>query len=127
MNSSIVRAFTVDNIANNMAALDPTVTVAQVEGCVTKLERSLGTKMDVYLKISLYMHLCFMFERVVQGEPNLDYHDVDKFSQCYGHFIEITKDALSDMQHYYSVKIPVSEIGFIFDILKNRVDLSNIE
>ncbi|GEA92466.1 hypothetical protein PDA01_03590 [Pediococcus damnosus] len=127
MNDSIVRAFTVDNIANNMTALDPAVTVSQVEGCVTKLERSLGTKMDVYLKISLYMHLCFMFERVVQGEPNLDYHNVDHFRQCYGRFIEITEDALSDMQHYYSVKIPVSEIGFIFDILKNRVDLSNIE
>lgn len=127
MNSSVVRAFTIDNIANNMATLDPTVTVKQVENCVTKLERSLGTKMGVYLKISLYMHLCFMFERVVQGEPNLDYHNVRKFKQCYGHFIEITKDALSDMQHYYSVKIPDSEIGFIFDILKNRVDLSNIE
>lgn len=127
MNQSIVRAFTVDNIAHNMAALNPTVTVQQVEGCVTKLERSLGTKMDVYLKISLYMHLCFMFERVVQKEPNLDYHNVEKFTQCYKRFIEITEDALSDMQHYYSVKIPVSEIGFIYDILKNRVDLSTIE
>lgn len=127
MNQRIVRAFTVDNIASNMTALSPNATVQQVENGVTKLERSLGTKLDVYLKINLYMHLCFMFERVVQEEPNMDYQNVGQFIQQHRHFVEITEDALSDMQHYYSVKIPVSEIGFIYDILKNRVDLSTIE
>lgn len=127
MNQKMVRAFTIDNIASNMSALDPATTVKQVESCVTKLERSLGAKMDVYLKISLYMHLCFMMERIVQGEPNMDYHNLSQFEQCYGHLIEVVNDALSDMQHYYSVKIPTSEIGFIYDILKNRIDLSNVE
>lgn len=127
MNQAMVRAFTLDNIAANLAVLDPQITVGQVEQTVLILERSLGRKMDVYLRISLYMHLCFMVERIVQREPNLDYHQVQQFQKTHQHFIQITTDALSDIQHYYKITIPVSEIGFIYDILNSRLDLANLD
>lgn len=125
MNKNMIKAFTVDSIASNLSILNPEQTVDQVEFCVRKMERSLGVKLDVYLKISLYMHLCFMMERVVLKEPNMDYPNLDNLRQCYGHFIKIVKDALSQIQHYYQIKIPDSEIGFIYDILKNRITIRN--
>jgi Transcriptional antiterminator len=123
MNKNVIKAFTVDSIASNLSILNPEQTVDQVEYCVRKMERSLGTKLDVYLKVSLYMHLCFMMERIILKEPNLDYPDLDNLRQCYGHFIRIVKDALSEIQHYYQIEIPDSEIGFIYDILKNRIKI----
>lgn len=123
MNKNMIKAFTVDSIASNLSILNPEQTVDQVEYCVRKMERSLGTKLDVYLKVSLYMHLCFMMERIILKEPNMDYPDLDNLRQCYGHFIRIVQDALSEIQHYYQIKIPDSEIGFIYDILKNRIKI----
>lgn len=124
MNKNMIRAFTVDSIASNLSILNPEQTVDQVEYCVKKMERSLGVKLDVYLKVSLYMHLCFMMERIILKEPNIDYPDLDNLRQCYGHFIKIVKDAFSDIQHYYGIEIPDSEIGFIYDILKNRMSIN---
>lgn len=123
MNKNMVKAFTVDSIASNLSVLNPEQTVDQVEHCVRKMERSLGVQLDVYLKVSLYMHLCFMMERIILKEPNMDYPDLDNLRQCYGHFIKIVKDAFSDIQHYYTIEIPDSEIGFIYDILKNRIPI----
>lgn len=127
MNQILVRAFTLDNIASNIAVLNPQKTVVQVEQIVKIIERSLASKFDVYLRISLYMHLCFMIERIVQQEPNLDYHSLEQFQHNHQHFIQIVLDALDEVQHYYQITIPVSEIGFIYDILKGRVDLSNVD
>lgn len=123
MNKNMVRAFTVDSIASNLSILNPEQTVDQVEYCVKKMERSLGVKLDVYLKVSMYMHLCFMMERIILKEPNTDYPDLDHLRQCYGHFIKVVKDAFSDIQHYYNIEVPDSEIGFIYDILKNRMSI----
>ena len=127
MNQALVRAFTLDNIASNIAVLNPQKTVVQVEQTVTVLERSLSSKMDVYLRISLYMHLCFMIERIVQSEPNLDYPNVQQFQQQHQHFIQIVLDALSEIQHYYKITVPVSEIGYIYDILHSRIDLEKVD
>lgn len=123
MNQNLVRAFTIDSITSNLSILNPEQTVDQVEACVRRIERNLGTKLDVYLKVSLYMHLCFMMERLIRKEPNLDYPQLPQLQQCYQHFVRIVKDAFSEIQHYYSVDLPDSEIGFIYDILKNRVTI----
>ncbi|GEP19314.1 sigma 54-interacting transcriptional regulator [Pediococcus argentinicus] len=127
MNTAMVRAFTIDSIASNLAKVQPDITIDQVEHCVKVLERSLGSKMDVYLRISLYMHLCFMLDRIVDNHPNMDYHNLQQFKKEHQQFIKVVKDAFSEIEHYYKVTVPTSEIGFVYDILKNRISLKSMD
>ncbi len=94
---------------------------------VNQLETSLGKHFANDLKISLYIHLSCLIERLVIKEPILSYHNLDEFMQCHGQFIDSFEKAFSVIANVYKVKIPGSEIGYIYDIIHAKIgDLSGI-
>jgi sigma-54 dependent transcriptional regulator of gfr operon len=125
INEDMVKMFTLENIVDYLTILNPRQTINQVEDAVVKIERSFGVKMDGFLKISLYIHISCMMERVIIKNPNLNYPELDNFVQYHVHFIKVVKNAFSVIEQYYNVEIPFSEIGFIYDIMKNRIEISN--
>lgn len=125
INKDMVKMFTLENIVDYLTILNPRQTINQVEDAVVKIERSFGVKMDGFLKISLYIHISCMMERVIIKNPNLNYPELDNFVQYHVHFIKTIKNAFSVIEQYYNIEIPFSEIGFIYDIMKNRIEIGN--
>lgn len=121
INKEAVKLFTLENVLNYLTILNPDKIVDQVEDALTNLERSLGFKLENDLKISLYIHISCMIERLVIKDPIMNYRDCEDFEQCHVHFIKMTRKAFSVIENFYRVEIPISEIGFIYDSIKNKV------
>ncbi|GKU31605.1 sigma 54-interacting transcriptional regulator [Clostridium folliculivorans] len=121
INKEAVKLFTLENVLNYLTILNPDKIVDQVEDALTALERSLGFKLENDLKIGLYIHISCMIERLVIKDPIMSYRDSEEFEKCHVHFIKLTKKAFSVIEQFYRVEIPISEIGFIYDSIKNKI------
>ncbi|GFZ34005.1 transcription antiterminator BglG [Clostridium zeae] len=121
INKEAVKLFTLENVLNYLTILNPDKIVDQVEDALTALERSLGFKLENDLKIGLYIHISCMIERLVIKDPIMNYRNPEEFEKCHVHFIKLTKKAFSVIEQFYRVEIPISEIGFIYDSIKNKV------
>lgn len=121
INKEAVKLFTLENVLNYLTILNPDKIVDQVEDALTTLERSLGFKLENDLKLSLYIHISCMIERLVIKDPIMNYSGSENFEKCHVHFIKLTQKAFSVIEQFYRVEIPISEIGFIYDSIKNKI------
>lgn len=67
--------------------------------------------------IGLYVHICYLIERLVKKTPINTYADLGKFEEEQARFISVVKSCFSDVERRYSVEIPVSEIAYIWDYI----------
>lgn len=126
INKEAVKLFTLENVLNYLTILNPDKIVDQVEDALITLERSLEFKLENDLKISLYIHISCMIERLVIKDPIMNYRNCEDFEKCHVHFIKLTQKAFSVIEQFYRVEIPISEIGFIYDGIKNKVKNFNM-
>ena len=122
INRETVKLFTLENVLNYLTILNPDKIIDQVEQALITLERGIGFKFQNDLKISLYIHISCMIERLVIKDPIMTYKDTTELEQCHVHFINLVKDAFSVIEQFYKVEIPISEIGFIYDSIKNKTE-----
>ena len=122
INMEIIKLFTLENVLNYLTILNPDKIIDQVEKALYNLEIGLGFKFKNDLKISLYIHICCMIERLVIKDPIMTYNKSDELQQCHIQFIKIVKNAFSVIEQFYKVEIPISEIGFIYDSIKNKIE-----
>lgn len=121
INKEAIKLFTLENVINYLTILNPDKIVDQVAEALIILERSLCFKLENDLKISLYIHISCMIERLVIKDPIMNYKDCEGFEKCHVHFIKLTQKAFSVIEQFYRVEIPIPEIGFIYDSIKNKV------
>ena len=121
INDEIVKLFTLENVLNYLTILNPDKIIAQVEQAICNIEMYLGFKFENDLKIGLYIHICCMIERLVIKDPIMTYSKCAELEQCHGHFIKMVRNSFSVIENFYRVEIPISEIGFIYDSIKNKV------
>lgn len=122
INMEIIKLFTLENVLNYLTILNPDKIIDQVEQALYNLEIGLGFKLKNDLKISLYIHICCMIERLVIKDPIMTYHKSLELEQCHIQFIRLVRNAFSVIGQFYKVEIPISEIGFIYDSIKNKID-----
>ncbi|MGI1690528.1 sigma 54-interacting transcriptional regulator [Thermoanaerobacter uzonensis] len=126
INQTIVRLFSLQNVLHHLTILNPDKIIAQVEKAISDLERFIGVKFSNDLKISLYIHVSVMIERLVMKEPITSYSNLEEFEQCHRQFIDFVKSSFSVIEETYKVDIPTTEIGFIYDLIKDRIEGLNI-
>ncbi|MEW8997494.1 MAG: sigma 54-interacting transcriptional regulator [Thermoanaerobacter sp.] len=121
VNQKIVRLFSLQNVLHHLTILNPDKIIVQVEKAISDLERFIGIRFSNDLKISLYIHVSVMVERLVMKEPITSYSNLEEFEQCHRQFIDFVKASFSVIEETYKVEIPTAEIGFIYDLIKDRV------
>lgn len=126
INREVVKLFTLENVINYLTILNPSKIIDQVESALYNLEIGIGFKLPNNLKISLYIHISCMIERLVIKDPIMNYNKSEEFLKYHIHFIELVKKAFSVIEQFYKVEIPISEIGFIYDSIKNKVSDFNL-
>lgn len=122
INMEIIKLFTLENVLNYLTILNPDKIIDQVERALYNLEIGLGFKLINDLKISLYIHICCMIERLVIKDPIMTYNKSLELEQCHIQFIRLVRNAFSVIEKFYKVEIPISEIGFIYDSIKNKIE-----
>ena len=121
INQTIVRLFSLQNVLQHLTILNPDKIIVQVEKAISDLERFIGVRFSNDLKISLYIHVSVMIERLVMKEPITSYSNLEEFEQCHRQFIDFVKASFSVIEETYKVDIPTTEIGFIYDLIVTKI------
>ncbi|HEY8361316.1 MAG TPA: sigma 54-interacting transcriptional regulator [Tissierellaceae bacterium] len=121
INQTIVRLFSLQNVLHHLTILNPDKIIVQVERAISDLERFMGVRFSNDLKISLYIHISVMIERLVMKEPIMSYSNLKEFEQCHRQFIDFVKASFSVIEETYKVTIPTSEIAFMYDLITTKI------
>lgn len=126
INMNIIRNFSLERVIHSLTILNTDNIIRQIEEAIVKLEAFMNTKFTNDLKISLYIHISCLIERLIRQCPIKDYKELDNFEKCQRNFIDMVKVAFSVIENMYGVNIINSEIGYIYDIiaLKNQDKLN---
>lgn len=123
INDTLLKEFTLKNVINNLIILNPDKILSQVQDAINNLEFNLKLKFHNSLKLGLYIHVSCMIERLVVKKPLLEYKKIQEFEYCNGQFIKYTKNAFSVIEKFYNVRIPTSEIAYIYDTLARELEI----
>lgn len=121
VNQAIIKLFSLQNVIQNITILNSDKIIDQVEPIINDLEISLREHFTNDLKISLYIHISCLIERLVMKDPIMSYKGLEEFKQCHRQFIDYAMKSFSVIVHIYRIEIPVTEIGYIYDIIHLKI------
>ncbi len=125
---SLLKYFTLESVLSYITILNPDKLIDQLEISIETLQYELNYKFTDDLKICLYIHLSCLIERLVT-KTHADETDIQKlnaFKRNNHKFISIIRKSFSLIENYYSVKIPVSEIIYIYEILSEKLEVNAV-
>lgn len=118
---NILKNFSLSNIINNLTILNPNKLLEHVANSVDKLQELLNVKLSNNTCFCLYVHISCMVERLVIGKIPEEYTaDMVEMSANKLAFANSVKKAFSVVEKYYRVEIPMEEIGYIYEYVRNN-------
>ncbi|MCD5001161.1 sigma 54-interacting transcriptional regulator [Enterococcus saccharolyticus] len=124
---NMIRNFSLEKVIDSVTILDTEKVMSEVELFMRDLERVMNSSIPNPQKLALYVHVSCLIERLIRNVPIDNYDGYEQLYQCQRKTLLQIKQALSVIERDYSVKIPDSEIAYIYDILFGTVDISTIE
>lgn len=121
VNQQLIKLFSIQNVLDQLTILNPNKIMNYVGEIVSKLEIGLETKFKNDLKVSLYIHLSVLIERLIMKEGILSYNDSDEFSKCHKTFIALVQKTFSVILNRYKVELPIGEIQMIYYIIESKI------
>ncbi|SDN46166.1 Transcriptional regulatory protein LevR, contains PRD, AAA+ and EIIA domains [Fictibacillus solisalsi] len=125
--NNIVKLFSLQNVINHLTILNPDMIIEHVSEVVSDLQNQFTMKFSNQTRISLYIHLSCLIERLVKKSPIDDYGDIEDFMDKQKDFIQTVKEIFRGIEETYGIEIPISEIGYIYDIIKIRYSEEKVE
>ncbi|EQJ33182.1 PRD domain protein [Clostridioides difficile P21] len=117
INDSIVKNFSLIRVIDSLTILDSKKIIERIEEGINAIENIQKKKLSNDKKISLYVHLSCMIERLVRQTEIEEYTDMDLLIKNHHSEVKLIKNAFSVLEKSYSVQIPISEIGYIYNII----------
>jgi sigma-54 dependent transcriptional regulator of gfr operon len=122
INRNIVKLFSLQSVINHVTILNPDKLMNYIEVVTDQMQLELGMEFSNSIKISLYVHISCLVERLVKNDPISSYEDLASFEKCHNTFVQVVRRSFSVIEKMYSVTIPVAEIGFIYDIINMKTE-----
>lgn len=116
---NVVKNFSLSNIMNALTILNPTKLLEQVANAIDLLQREINVSLCNNTCFGLYVHVSCLIERLVMNRGVEAYCKKEVFEKEQKVFIDAVKDSFADVERFYGVDIPVEEIGYMFDYVKN--------
>ncbi|RNB90386.1 PRD domain-containing protein [Brevibacillus fluminis] len=122
INKKMIKLFSLQSVINHVTILNPDKVMNYIELVTDQLQAELGIEFGNSTKIRLFVHLSCLVERLVKNDSINTYENLEEFAQCQKLFISNVKKCFSVIEDVYNVTIPVTEIGYIFDIISLGTD-----
>lgn len=123
VNNNIIRNFSLERVINSLTIINTECLIKDIENSITELELSLNKKFENELKISLYVHISCLVERLIRGTPIKNYDRLDWLKRNKNDFIKSVQISFSNIEDKYGIKIVLPEIGIIYEIISNALNL----
>ena len=126
-NTNVIRNFSLEKVIDSVTILDTEKVMGEIEIFMRELEVNSGVVISNAKKLALYVHVSCLIERLIRNIPIDTYAGYETLYQCQKPALVAIKNAFSVIENDYSVKIPDSEIAYIYDIVYQKVDNTPID
>ncbi|HIX66404.1 MAG TPA: sigma 54-interacting transcriptional regulator [Candidatus Anaerotruncus excrementipullorum] len=117
INTRIVHNFSLPQLITNLTILDPEKVLGNIELSIQQLEQLTHARVTNARKMSLYLHISCLIERLIRNAPISSYQNLEEFSQLHKKELEFIHLSTLNLETIYSIEIPLSEQAYIYDIL----------
>lgn len=117
INNSLVHNFSMNRLMGFLTILDTEKILNYIETALDEYEFITGKKLKNSTRISCCIHVGCLVERLIRNAAIGNYPSQEEFEKIHRVDIEQIQQVFSVIEQTYRVKIPVSEIGYIYDIL----------
>lgn len=119
--NNLVKNFSLERTINMVTILDAPKVIENITIFLQELERRFSLSLSNQKKFTLYVHISYLIERLIRKEKNdLDPEYAKTYAKKYATNLKIIKTAFSVITDNYNVKIPVSELIYIDQIIFNH-------
>lgn len=118
----IIKMFSMDNLISRMTILNPRNIINEVERIILDYERILNRRFTVELKITLYIHISIMIERIMLKQA-LEFTEEEskKYKSNNMKFLNISKEIFKAINNEYNLAIPEKEVYIIQSIIESNI------
>ena len=96
LKKEFVRFFTIEGIVSRLQFLNPAVVIQDVEMILHRYEDYYKLEMSGHIRLNLYMHIAFMFERLMTADDTDDEEEPTNPNQK--EFYRISKIVFQDVE-----------------------------
>lgn len=118
LKKEFVRFFTIEGIVSRLQFLNPAVVIQDVEMILHRYEDYYKLEMSGHIRLNLYMHIAFMFERLMTADDTDD--EEEPIDPNQKEFYRISKIVFQDVEKKYRIHIDNYELSILYELL-NKV------
>lgn len=116
---NLIKIFSLQNLLNYLTFLNADKVLGFVEKAVGSLQEKLKLRLPGSTISGLYLHISCLIEKLIMRTEETELENADTFFDTNQDFIKCVKESFFELEKYYSVEIPVSEIRYIYDYVYN--------
>ena len=121
-NQNLLKNFSIQSVMENLTILNPQKLLDFVSESVQNLQLVMQKKFQSRTIIGIYIHICFLVERLVTKTAIEIYENLDDFANNHSDFIEQVNQSFDSMLKNYHVKMPISEIAYLYEYIADDED-----
>lgn len=119
----LVKNFTLQNVLQYLTILDADKLLSYIKIAVDRLQNRMDCHFSIKTIIGIYIHVCCLMERLVTKTPITDYVDLEYFAREQQEFIRLLTESFQELTAQYNVKLPISEIAYLYDYVKHDANV----
>lgn len=125
---NLLKNFSLENVVEDLVILNARHLMDLVVDAVERLMQSLQKQIDAKTRIGIYIHICFLVERLVtKNEIHTDVEVTQIFLKSNESFVKHVMSSFANILKSYSVEIPVSEIKYLNDYIYGEEEVQEHE
>lgn len=101
----------------SLTILDHRKILSYVDQCLTDYQSLTQVTLSNPKKYSIYVHVSCLVERLIRQVPIGSYPDLVSLTAEHQKIIAYIRQAFHRLEEVYSINIPLTEIGYLCDIL----------
>ncbi|WP_346222674.1 sigma 54-interacting transcriptional regulator [Lacticaseibacillus rhamnosus] len=117
INDYLVENLSVERLLSAVTILDATKVIGSVSDMMTELEENIGIHLTNNQRVTLYVHVSAMIERLIRNEPSLVYKVISNEEREQG--CTKIKRALRNIESSYGIIVDKNELNYLYDIVFN--------
>lgn len=116
---NLIYSFSLQSIIDNLSVLDANKVLFYAKNAVSFLQKELHYTFSSNALPGIYIHICFMVERLITKEPISSNHDGKEFELKNKNFINIAKKSFRNLCNHYGVELTTAEIQYLYEYIED--------
>ena len=116
---NLIYNFSLQSIIDNMSVLDAKKVLTYTKNAVNLLQNEIQHTFSLDMLPGIYIHICFMVERLLTKEPLTKIENEDEFVEKNKDFIVKVKKCFKTLCGHYGICLTNAEIKYLYDYIAN--------